>query len=111
MGTCACGADDPLTFLRDWWFGAEILRLEGALASSLRAEGTCVIIETKVNRRIQIPKYLDANRDIFRNVVVKGLMATCDIIGERSMQAGTYASGSSTVGLNEPVRMGRGHGP
>jgi hypothetical protein len=30
-----------------------------------------------------------------REAPVRGLMATCDIIGERSMQYGTYASANS----------------
>ena len=50
-----------------------------------------MITETKVNRRVQIPKYPYANHDT-SDVVVRGLMATCDTIGERSMHDGTYAS-------------------
>ena len=38
----------------------------------------------------------------YREVAVRGLMATCDIIGERSMQYGTYASANSYTG-NSPA--------
>ena len=36
----------------------------------------------------------------YRDAVVRGLMATCDIIGERSMQYGTYASANSYTGYS-----------
>ena len=38
----------------------------------------------------------------YRVAVVRGLMATCDINGERSMQDGTYASANSYTG-NSPA--------
>jgi len=42
----------------------------------------------------------------YREVVVRGLMATCDINGERSMQYGTYASANSYTG-NSPAGSAR----
>ena len=73
---------------------AEILRRDGRSAASLHGIRTCGIIGAKVTE--------EAGSGNLRmlavacwDVPVTGLMASCDIIGERSMQYGTYASANS----------------
>jgi len=82
---------------RYWRLTAEILRCEGAPAASLRASKIHVIAEAKVSRESR-SRNIRMLTVTYRVIVVRGLMATCDIFGERSMQYATYASANSYTG-------------
>jgi hypothetical protein len=81
-------------FLAAWRLEAKILRRDSLRAASLhgdeaREDSGTDVTEDGRSGNIRIVAVTP------RDVAVRGLMASCDFFGERSMQYGTYASANS----------------